>query len=97
MSDGLTKSARRVFDILELFRAAMPAASERRRLANDEGGPIQEAVRRIGRKLGETILLGMATAMQEADFTLPARAEYADHSARSFARLRRQYHEQLAP
>jgi len=29
--------------------------------ANYEGGPIQEAVRRIGRKVGETILLGTAT------------------------------------
>jgi IclR family KDG regulon transcriptional repressor len=29
--------------------------------ANYEGGPIQEAVRRIGRKLGETILLGTST------------------------------------
>ncbi len=108
MSDGLTKSARRVFDILELFRArqcplrlkdvvdalGMPTSSAAALLktmaqmnylsfesasraylptprlaqlggwvtaANYEGGPIQEAVRRVGRKLGETILLGTAT------------------------------------
>lgn len=108
MSDGLTKSARRVFDILELFRErqcplrlkdvvdslAMPTSSTAALLktmaqmnylsfestsraylptlrlsqlgswvtsANYEGGPIQEAVRRIGRKLGETILLGTST------------------------------------
>jgi IclR family transcriptional regulator, KDG regulon repressor len=108
MPDGLTKSARRVFDILELFRArqcplrlkdvvdslGMPTSSAAALLktmaqmnylsferssrahlptlrlsqlgswvtaADYEGGPIQEAVRRIGRKLGETILLGTAT------------------------------------
>jgi IclR family KDG regulon transcriptional repressor len=108
MSDGLTKSARRVFDILELFRErqcplrlkdvvdslGMPTSSAAALLktmaqmnylsfestsraylptlrlsqlgswvtsANYEGGPIQEAVRRIGRKLGETILLGTST------------------------------------
>jgi IclR family transcriptional regulator, KDG regulon repressor len=108
MPDGLTKSARRVFDILELFRArqcplrlkdvvdslGMPTSSAAALLktmaqmnylsfestsraylptprlaqlgswvtaANYEGGPIQDAVRRIGRKLGETILLGTAT------------------------------------
>lgn len=108
MSDGLTKSARRVFDILELFRErqcplrlkdvvealAMPTSSAAALLktmaqmnylsfestsraylptlrlsqlggwvtsANYEDGPIQEAVRRIGRKIGETILLGTAT------------------------------------
>ena len=108
MSDGLTKSARRVFDILELFRErqcplrlkdvvdslGMPTSSAAALLktmaqmnylsfestsraylptlrllqlgswvtsANYEGGPIQEAVRRIGRKLGETILLGTLT------------------------------------
>jgi IclR family KDG regulon transcriptional repressor len=105
MSDGLTKSARRVFDILELFRErqcplrlkdvvdalGMPTSSAAALLktmaqmnylsfestsraylptlrlsqlggwvtpASYEVGPIQEAVRRIGRKLGETILLG---------------------------------------
>src|ERR1700729_958022 len=105
MSNELTKSARRVFDILELFRERqcplrlkdvadpldMPTSSAAALLktmaqmnylsfestsraylptlrlsqlgswvtsANYEGGPIQEAVRRIGRKLGETILLG---------------------------------------
>jgi IclR family transcriptional regulator, KDG regulon repressor len=105
MPDGLTKSARRVFDILELFRArqcplrlkdvvealGMPTSSAAALLktmaqmnylsfestsraylptprlsqlgswvtpADYEGGPIQEAVRRIGRKVGETILLG---------------------------------------
>ena len=108
MSDGLTKSARRVFDILELFRErqcplrlkdvvdslGVPTSSAAALLktmaqmnylsfestsraylptlrlhqlgswvtsANYEGGPIQEAVRRIGRKLGETILLGTST------------------------------------
>jgi len=108
MSDGLTKSARRVFDILELFRErqcplrlkdvvdalGMPTSSAAALLktmaqmnylsfestsraylptlrlsqlgswvtsANYEGGPIQEAVRRIGRKIGETILLGTST------------------------------------
>jgi DNA-binding IclR family transcriptional regulator len=108
MSDGLIKSARRVFDILELFRERqcplrlkdvvdaldMPTSSAAALLktmaqmnylsfestsraylptlrlpqlgdwvtpASYEGGPIQEAVRRIGRKLGETILLGTAT------------------------------------
>jgi DNA-binding IclR family transcriptional regulator len=108
MPEGLTKSARRVFDILELFRArqcplrlkdvvdslGMPTSSAAALLktmaqmnylsfestsraylptlrlsqlgswvtaADYEGGPIQEAVRRIGRKLGETILLGTAT------------------------------------
>jgi IclR family KDG regulon transcriptional repressor len=110
MSDGLTKSARRVFDILELFRVrqcplrlkdvvdalGMPTSSAAALLktmaqmnylsfestartylptprlsqlgswvtaANYEGGPIQEAVRRIGRKVGETILLGTATGI----------------------------------
>src|SRR4029079_14268169 len=108
MSDGLIKSARRVFDILELFRERqcplrlkdvvdaldMPTSSAAALLktmaqmnylsfestsrsylptpklselggwvnsASYEGGPIQDAVRRIGRKLGETILLGTAT------------------------------------
>src|SRR3954452_4495052 len=108
MSNELTKSARRVFDILELFRErqcplrlkdvvdalAMPTSSAAALLktmsqmnylsfestsraylptlrlsqlgswvtaANYEGGPIQEAVRRIGRKVGETILLGTVT------------------------------------
>jgi len=108
MPDGLIKSARRVFDILELFRERqcplrlrdvvealdMPTSSAAALLktmaqmnylsfestsrayrsttrlsqlggwvgsANYEVGPIQEAVRRIGRKLGETILLGTAT------------------------------------
>ncbi|HEY7845790.1 MAG TPA: helix-turn-helix domain-containing protein, partial [Bradyrhizobium sp.] len=108
MPDGLTKSARRVFDILELFRErqsplrlkdvvdalGMPTSSAAALLktmaqmnylsfesnsraylptpklsqlgdwvtpASFEGGPIQEAVRRIGRKLGETILLGTIT------------------------------------
>jgi IclR family KDG regulon transcriptional repressor len=108
MSDGLIKSARRVFDILELFRErqcplrlkdvvdalGMPTSSAAALLktmaqmnylsfesasraylptlrllqlgdwvtpASYEGGPIQEAVRRIGRKLGETILLGTIT------------------------------------
>jgi IclR family transcriptional regulator, KDG regulon repressor len=108
MSNGLTKSARRVFDILELFRErqcplrlkdvvdslGMPTSSTAALLktmaqmnylsfesasraylptprlsqlgdwvtpASYEGGPIQEAFRRIGRKLGETILLGTAT------------------------------------
>jgi DNA-binding IclR family transcriptional regulator len=108
MSDGLTKSARRVFDILELFRErqcplrlkdvvdalGMPTSSAAALLktmaqmnylsfesasraylptpklsqlgewvtpASYEGGPIQEAFRRIGRKLGETILLGTLT------------------------------------
>jgi IclR family transcriptional regulator, KDG regulon repressor len=108
MSNELTKSARRVFDILELFRErqcplrlkdivdslGMPTSSAAALLktmaqmnylsfestsraylptlrllqlgswvtsANYEGGPIQEAVRRIGRKLGETILLGTVT------------------------------------
>jgi IclR family transcriptional regulator, KDG regulon repressor len=108
MPDGLTKSARRVFDILELFRERqyplrlkdivdaldMPTSSAAALLktmaqmnylsfesasraylptpklsqlgewvtpASFEGGPIQEAVRRIGRKLGETILLGTMT------------------------------------
>jgi IclR family KDG regulon transcriptional repressor len=105
MSSELTKSARRVFDILELFRErqrplrlkditdslGMPTSSAAALLktmaqlnylsfestsrcylptlrlsqlgswvtpANYESGPIQEAVRRIGRKVGETILLG---------------------------------------
>ena len=108
MSNGLTKSARRVFDILELFRErqcplrlkdvtdslVMPTSSAAALLktmtqmnylsfestsraylptlrlsqlgswvtsANYESGPIQEAVRRIGRKVGETILLGTVT------------------------------------
>lgn len=108
MSGGLIKSARRVFDILELFRErqcplrlkdvvdalGMPTSSAAALLktmaqmnylsfesasraylpthrlsqlggwvtsASYEGGPIQEAVRRIGRKLGETILLGTIT------------------------------------
>jgi len=108
MSDGLIKSARRVFDILELFRERqcplrlkdvvdaldMPTSSAAALLktmaqmnylsfestsraylptlrlpqlgdwvtpASYEGGPIQEGVRRIGRKLGETILLGTMT------------------------------------
>ncbi len=108
MPDGLIKSARRVFDILELFRErqcplrlrdivdalGMPTSSAAALLktmaqmnylsfestsraylptprlsrlggwvttASYEDGPIQEAVRRIGRKLGETILLGTAT------------------------------------
>jgi len=108
MPEGLTKSARRVFDILELFRErqsplrlkdvvdalGMPTSSAAALLktmaqmnylsfesasraylptlrlsqlgdwvtpASYEGGPIQEAVRRIGRKLGETILLGTMT------------------------------------
>src|ERR1700759_5883288 len=108
MSNELTKSARRVFDILELFRErqcplrlkdvvdslGLPTSSAAAWLktmgqmhylsfespsraylptlrllqlgswltsANYEGGPIQEAVRRIGRKLGETILLGTST------------------------------------
>ncbi|MBV9566153.1 MAG: helix-turn-helix domain-containing protein [Bradyrhizobium sp.] len=108
MSDGLIKSARRVFDILELFRArqcplrlkdvvdalGMPTSSAAALLktmaqmnylsfesasraylptprlaqlaswvtpASYEGGPIQDAVRRVGRKLGETILLGTPT------------------------------------
>lgn len=104
----LTKSARRVFDILELFRErrrplrlkdvtdslTMPTSSAAAllktmaqmnylsfestsrsylptpRLAqlgdwltaeNYEGGPIREAVRRIGRKVGETVMLGTVT------------------------------------
>jgi IclR family KDG regulon transcriptional repressor len=108
MPDGLIKSARRVFDILELFRERqcplrlkdvvdaldMPTSSAAALLktmaqmnylsfessshaylptprlsqlgewvtpASYEGGPIQEAFRRIGRKLGETILLGTMT------------------------------------
>ena len=108
MSNELTKSARRVFDILELFRErqcplrlkdvadslGMPTSSAAALLktmtqmnylsfestsrsylptlrlsqlgswvteANYESGPIQEAVRRIGRKIGETILLGTVT------------------------------------
>jgi IclR family transcriptional regulator, KDG regulon repressor len=108
MSNELTKSARRVFDILELFRErqrplrlkdvteslAMPTSSAAALLKtmaqmnylsfesashsylptlrlsqlgswltaeNYESGPILEAVRRIGRKLGETILLGTVT------------------------------------
>lgn len=108
MSDALIKSARRVFDILELFRErqcplrlkdvvealGMPTSSAAALLktmaqmnylsfesasrayrptlrlsqlggwvtsASYEDGPIQEAVRRIGRKLGETILLGTVT------------------------------------
>lgn len=108
MSNELTKSARRVFDILELFRErqcplrlkdvvdslGMPTSSAAALLktmaqlnylsfestsraylptlklsqlggwvtsANYESGPIQEAVRRIGRKVGETILLGTVT------------------------------------
>jgi len=108
MSNELTKSARRVFDILELFRErqcplrlkdivdslGMPTSSAAALLktmaqmnylsfestsraylptlrlsqlgswvtaANYEGGPIQEALRRIGRKVGETILLGTVT------------------------------------
>jgi IclR family KDG regulon transcriptional repressor len=108
MSNELTKSARRVFDILELFRERqcplrlkdvvdsldMPTSSAAALLktmaqmnylsfestsraylptlrlsqlgswvtaANYESGPIQEAVRRIGRKVGETILLGTIT------------------------------------
>jgi len=108
MPDGLTKSARRVFDILELFRErqcplrlkdvvdalGMPTSSAAALLktmaqmnylsfesasraylptprlsqlggwvtpASYEDGPIQVAVRRIGRKLGETILLGTIT------------------------------------
>jgi IclR family transcriptional regulator, KDG regulon repressor len=108
MPDGTIKSARRVFDILELFRErqcplrlkdvvdalGMPTSSAAALLktmaqmnylsfestsraylptprlsrlggwvttAIYEDGPIQEAVRRIGRKLGETILLGTAT------------------------------------
>jgi DNA-binding IclR family transcriptional regulator len=108
VSNELTKSARRVFDILELFRErqcplrlkdvvdslGMPTSSAAALLktmaqlnylsfestsrvylptlrlsqlgswvtqANYESGPIQEAVRRIGRKLGETILLGTVT------------------------------------
>src|SRR5271154_1972362 len=108
MSNDLTKSARRVFEILELFRERqcplrlkdvvdaldMPTSSAAALLktmaqmnylsfesasraylptpklsllgdwitpARYEGGPIQEAVRRIGRKLGETILLGTMT------------------------------------
>jgi IclR family KDG regulon transcriptional repressor len=108
MSNELTKSARRVFDILELFRErrcplrlkdivdslGMPTSSAAALLktmaqmnylsfestsraylptlrlsqlggwvtpANFENGPIQEAVRRIGRKVGETILLGTVT------------------------------------
>jgi len=108
MSNELTKSARRVFDILELFRErqcplrlkdvvdslGMPTSSAAALLktmaqlnylsfestsraylptmklsqlggwvtsASYESGPIQEAVRRIGRKVGETILLGTVT------------------------------------
>jgi IclR family transcriptional regulator, KDG regulon repressor len=108
VSNELTKSARRVFDILELFRErqcplrlkdvvdslGMPTSSAAALLktmaqlnylsfestsraylptlrlsqlggwvtsANFESGPMQEAVRRIGRKLGETILLGTVT------------------------------------
>lgn len=108
MSNDLTKSARRVFEILELFRErqcplrlkdvvdalAMPTSSAAALLKtmaqmnylsfesasraylptlrisqlgswvtsdNYESGPIQEAVRRIGRKVGETILLGTVT------------------------------------
>src|SRR5581483_9668947 len=108
MPDGTIKSARRVFDILELFRErqcplrlkeivdalGMPTSSTAALLktmsqmnylsfestsraylptlrlsqlggwvtsASYEDGPIQEAVRRIGRKLGETILLGTVT------------------------------------
>jgi IclR family transcriptional regulator, KDG regulon repressor len=108
MSNELTKSARRVFDILELFRErqcplrlkdvvdslAMPTSSAAALLKtmaqmnylsfesasraylptprlsqlgswvtaeSYESGPVQEAVRRIGRKIGETILLGTVT------------------------------------
>src|SRR6202012_1657341 len=108
MVDGLTKSARRVFDILELFperecplrlkdvvdSLGMPTSSAAALLKtmaqmnylsfestsrayrptlrlsqlgdwvtseSYEDGPIQEAVGRIGRKLGETILLGTVT------------------------------------
>ena len=108
MSNELTKSAQRVFNILELFRErqcplrlkdvvdslGMPTSSAAALLktmaqmnylsfestsraylptlrlsqlgswvtaANYESGPIQEAVRRIGRKVGETILLGTVT------------------------------------
>src|ERR1700710_602614 len=108
MSNDLTKSARRVFEILELFRErqcplrlkdvvdalGMPTSSAAALLKtmaqmnylsfesasraylptlrisqlgswvttdNYESGPIQEAVRRIGRKVGETILLGTVT------------------------------------
>ncbi|HKS21015.1 MAG TPA: helix-turn-helix domain-containing protein [Bradyrhizobium sp.] len=108
MPDGLTKSARRVFDILELFRErqsalrlkdvvdalGMPTSSAAALLktmaqlnylsfestsrtylptlrlsqlgdwvtpAAYEDGPILEGVRRLGRKLGETILLGTMT------------------------------------
>ncbi|SDS96306.1 IclR family transcriptional regulator [Bradyrhizobium canariense] len=108
MSNELTKSARRVFDILELFRErqcplrlkdvvdalGMPTSSAAALLKtmaqlnylsfestsraylptlrlsqlggwvtseNYETGPVQEAVRRIGRKVGETILLGTVT------------------------------------
>ena len=108
MPDRLIKSARRVFDILELFRErqsplrlkdvadalSMPTSSAAALLktmaemnylsfesasraylptlrlsqlgdwvtpAAYENGPIQEGVRRLGRKLGETILLGTMT------------------------------------
>src|SRR5450432_1825902 len=108
MSNELTKSARRVFEILELFRRRrrplrltdiarsldMPTSSAAALLKtmaqlnylsfestsrvylptlrlsqlgswvtaeNYESGPIQESVRRIGRKVGETILLGTVT------------------------------------
>ena len=108
MSNELTKSARRVFDILELFRERqrplrlkdvvdslkMPMSSAAALLKtmaqmnylsfesashayhptlrlsqlgswvtaeNYESGPIQEAIHRIGRKVGETILLGTVT------------------------------------
>src|SRR5258707_4099066 len=110
MSNELTKCARRVFDILELFRArqcplrlkdivdslGMPTSSAAALLktmaqmkylsfesasraylptpklsqlgdwvtpARYEGGPIQEAVRRIGRKLGVTLLLRIMTVI----------------------------------
>ena len=119
MSDALIKSARRVFDILELFRErqcplrlkdvvdslGMPTSSAAALLktmaqlnylsfesssraylptlrlsqlggwvtqADYETGPIQEAVRRIGRKLGETILLGTVTDLCR-DRRYPAR------------------------
>jgi IclR family transcriptional regulator, KDG regulon repressor len=108
MPDRLVKSARRVFDILELFRErqcplrlrdvvdalGLPTSSAAVLLktmaqmnylsfesasraylptprlvqlgdwvtpASYEAGPIQEAARRIGRKLGETVLLGTTT------------------------------------
>ena len=52
---------------MEVGLAADAKAVAARRVGHYEGGPIKDALGRIGRKLGETILLGTATDIYAVD------------------------------